>query len=260
MELQYLNVGNIVKTRQEDILLTTAQDDFNRVLKVHIDDQYELAKQERELASLRTGGIALQELLKRVSIDRVNAEIDAEKEFAKTQEELRRRNDPSKRAHDITLLLKKEYNQRIADELELDNRIAVLRQQSDDGYFTSLDHRRRVEKQGVEGRLREQADLNTRLIELDDELAHHNENSALRYAVVWREALLEVQKRHEDAVGRDQTESRDPGPAEPLRDDEQRDRERDGGHEGELGERRQRQRRIGDDIRQRRDRLRSVPE
>lgn len=202
LEVRRLIVDNINEQHLADLRLTDDEKEFQRLQELRIDKQFQLAQQERELNSLRTGGIALQETLHETVVSRVEAEIEAEKEFIKTQEEINRRTDKQKREHDITLLLKKEYNQRINDELELDNRLAILRKQVDDGYFTSIDNRRRVEKQRVANRLQEQIDLTHRIIELDDELAHQGENSALRYSVAWREALLQVQQRHEDAVER----------------------------------------------------------
>lgn len=186
----------------KNLQLEDDEQQFQRLQDFRITKQFELAKQERELESLRSGGIALQETLHEAAMERLNAEIEAEKQFIKTQEEVQRRTDPTKRAHDVTLLLRKEYDQRIKDELDMDDRITVLRQQVDDKYFTSLTNRRRVEKQGIEARLQEHVDLTNQLIELDDQLAHQTENSALRYSVTWKEAILEVQNRHEDAVHR----------------------------------------------------------
>ena len=201
-EVRKMIVSQLNAEHLKDLQLADDEKEFQRLQELRVDKQFELLQQERELNSLRIGGVALLETLHEVNMERIKDEIEAEKSFIKTQEELRRRSDPDKRAHDVTLLLKKEYNQRINDELELDNRLAVLRKQVDDGYFTSIDNRRRIEKQWQANRLQEQIDLTHRIIELEDEIAHQGENAALRYAVAWREALLEVQKRHEDAVTR----------------------------------------------------------
>lgn len=191
-----------VKLRQETIDVTRSETLYNQRLKVAADDVHELAFLTEDLNRLRTDSVAILDVLNEAEKSRRQGLIDTQKESIRLQAEQNNRNDPVKRAQDIGKLLQDENNKRWKDDQELENRIAVLNAQADDKYFGSIQHRRRVEKEAAVSRLEEHNQLVTQIIQLEDQIGHHGENSALEYRKAWLEAYDAVLSREDDAVKR----------------------------------------------------------